>query len=142
MLILIVCFTFVLPYPCSLNQFWFNDVLLMYKVRKFLLCAGGSSHAEVELVSSIPAESISVKRKANTKSTSVERKAKKFSHEEHVQAIYSVPEVSALQKSKRKVKQSSIGDVTVDVDAKTSVKTDKISGTVEYMYTVFIALSF
>ncbi|KAH9648915.1 DNA-(apurinic or apyrimidinic site) endonuclease [Citrus sinensis] len=102
----------------------------------------GSSHVEIEEVSSISAESVSVKRKANTKSISGERKAKKFSHEEHAQEIYSVPEVSALQESKRRAKKSPIGDETGEVDAKASVKTDKISGTVEYMYTVFTALLF
>ncbi|KAH9648909.1 DNA-(apurinic or apyrimidinic site) endonuclease [Citrus sinensis] len=94
---------------------------------KFLLCAVGSSHVEIEEVSSISAESVSVKRKANTKSISGERKAKKFSHEEHAQEIYSVPEVSALQESKRRAKKSPIGDETGEVDAKASVKTDKIS---------------
>ncbi|XP_024948436.2 DNA-(apurinic or apyrimidinic site) endonuclease, chloroplastic isoform X18 [Citrus sinensis] len=89
----------------------------------------GSSHVEIEEVSSISAESVSVKRKANTKSISGERKAKKFSHEEHAQEIYSVPEVSALQESKRRAKKSPIGDETGEVDAKASVKTDKISVT-------------
>lgn len=97
---------------------------------------------EIEEVSSISAESVSAKRKANTKSISGERKAKKFSHEEHAQEIYSVPEVSALQESKRKATKSPIGNETGEVDAKASVKTDKISGTVEYMYTVFTALLF
>ncbi|KAH9679682.1 DNA-(apurinic or apyrimidinic site) endonuclease [Citrus sinensis] len=95
---------------------------------KFLLCAGGSSHVEIEEVSSISAESVSAKRKANMKSISGERKAKKFSHEEHAQEIYSVPEVSALQESKRKATKSPIGNETGEVDAKASVKTDKISG--------------
>ncbi|KAH9679685.1 DNA-(apurinic or apyrimidinic site) endonuclease [Citrus sinensis] len=94
---------------------------------KFLLCAGGSSHVEIEEVSSISAESVSAKRKANMKSISGERKAKKFSHEEHAQEIYSVPEVSALQESKRKATKSPIGNETGEVDAKASVKTDKIS---------------
>lgn len=117
-------------------------MLLIFKGWKFLLCAVGSSHVEIEEVSSISAESVSVKRKANTKSISGERKAKKFSHEEHAQEIYSVPEVSALQESKRKATKSPIGNETGEVDAKASVKTDKISGTVEYMYTVFTALLF
>ncbi|KAL9411525.1 hypothetical protein AB3S75_045180 [Citrus x aurantiifolia] len=103
---------------------------------------GGSSYVEIEEVSSISAESVLVKKKANTKSISEERKAMKFSHEEHAQEIYSVPEVSALQESKRKATKSPIGDETGEVNAKASIKTDKISGTVEYMYTVFTALLF
>ncbi|KAH9679894.1 DNA-(apurinic or apyrimidinic site) endonuclease [Citrus sinensis] len=70
---------------------------------KFLRCASGSSHVEIEEVSSISTESVSVKRKANTK------------------------KVSALQESKRKATKSPIGDETGEVDAKASVKTDKIS---------------
>ena len=62
-------------------------MLLIFKGWKFLLCAGGSSHVEIEEVSSISAESVSAKRKANMKSISGERKAKKFSHEEHAQEI-------------------------------------------------------
>lgn len=62
-------------------------MLLIFKGWKFLRCASGSSHVEIEEVSSISTESVSVKRKANTKSISGERKAKKFSHEEHAQEI-------------------------------------------------------
>ncbi|XP_031268442.1 DNA-(apurinic or apyrimidinic site) lyase, chloroplastic isoform X1 [Pistacia vera] len=82
-----------------------------------------SSHVEVEHVSSISSERISLKRKG-----------KNISDQDHVQEIDSVSEVSVLKRNKRKVKQSPVEDKQVEVNTtvittkrKMSIKTDGIS---------------
>lgn len=86
------------------------------KVQKFLIFTGESTRVNVEQVSSMSMDSISVKRKADT-----------------------ISEVSVCQGSKRKVKQSQVEDNDVEINSKKvatkqklSIKTEDISGTVKH----------
>lgn len=87
------------------------------------------------------AGSISSERK------SLKRKGKNRSGHDLVQAINSVSEVSVVKQNKRKVKQSPVEDKQVELNATIitteqmmSIKTDGISGTLEYNYMVSIDL--
>ncbi|KAJ4706320.1 DNA-(apurinic or apyrimidinic site) lyase [Melia azedarach] len=71
-----------------------RDLVSALKVYAENKIEGENSLVEAKQVSSISAESISVKRKANVENRSMKKKAKNSSCQDHVQEINSIPETS------------------------------------------------